>query len=786
MNPYRAQLAGAAGAVTIEAATAFAWFGERSPALPARVVAALPESGRRDALRYQLQARLYEDFYLAGEARPRRSGGATAAPRGGPTPFLERLSAANAGRGPWEDGWRLQDVADGLHVVHRGDLRLWVGPHDCRAPDGEALRPGGAVLVHLPRERLGLSPGFYLASSDAPFGPGDGEALVRLYWHLSPEGAARLVARATALLNGAGIPFSLKVLRDPGAYDRRDAGVLYLAAGHVAAAAPLVAEVYRDVARRLRPGTPALTQEIAPGLGLAEDPGRGESFGQHRCRLLAEGLIAAHEAGARRSEERLANVLAEFEREGIDPDRPYLNPDSGGEAFDELAAALRSTPATVVAPRPDAAHPAESPAGEPWLAVAARIADRLAQSALRHDGRCTWIGALGPADAVDPGAAPAAMRHGTLGPDLYGGTAGVALFLGELHAVTGDPDARRLALGAIRQSLAHLDSVPSPVRRGLYSGWAGIALVAARLGRLLGEAELVERAHGVAERLVAPADDAPEYDLIAGSAGAIVALVILRDLLDDASLLDHAAALGDGLLEAADRHGAAWSWRSHGSPFGRSLTGLGHGAAGIGLALLELGAATGEARYTAAALAAFAYERRWFDRAAGNWRDLRALPRRTRPDALAAVYAAAWCHGASGIGLARLRAWQLTGVAACRDEALTALGTTDAALRAALERDDAAGNYSLCHGLAGNADILLDGADALGEQCAGYRETALAVARDGARRYGADPAGWPGGLPGGATPGLMLGLAGTGYFYLRLARPEVPSVLLPTPEQYTR
>jgi hypothetical protein len=36
---------------------------------------------------------------------------------------------------------------------------------------------------------------------------------------------------------------------------------------------------------------------------------------------------------------------------------------------------------------------------------------------------------------------------------------------------------------------------------------------------------------------------------------------------------------------------------------------------------------------------------------------------------------------------------------------------------------------------------------------------------------------------GGSTPGLLLGLAGIGHFFLRLTRPEVPSVLLFRPHR---
>ena len=45
-----------------------------------------------------------------------------------------------------------------------------------------------------------------------------------------------------------------------------------------------------------------------------------------------------------------------------------------------------------------------------------------------------------------------------LGPDLYGGTAGIGLFLAQLHTRMEDDAVRATALGAIRQSLSKSDA----------------------------------------------------------------------------------------------------------------------------------------------------------------------------------------------------------------------------------------------------------------------------------------------------------------------------------------
>src|SRR5581483_2271946 len=158
-----------------------------------------------------------------------------------------------------------------------------------------------------------------------------------------------------------------------------------------------------------------------------------------------------------------------------------------------------------------------------------------------------------------------------------------------------------------------------------------------------------------------------------------------------------------------DRGDEGWSWRTVGG-MRRNLTGFSHGTAGIGWALLELWSATGEERFRGGALEAFRYERSLFDAEQRNWPDYREEETR---------YPAVWCHGAGGIGFSRLRAWQLLGDPETLAEARTALATTADTLR-----EDR--SFGLCHGTAGNADLLVYASDVLGE--AGWREEAETVA----------------------------------------------------------
>ena len=200
---------------------------------------------------------------------------------------------------------------------------------------------------------------------------------------------------------------------------------------------------------------------------------------------------------------------------------------------------------------------------------------------------------------------------------------------------------------------------------------------------------------------------------------------------------------------------------------------------GVGYALLELYRATGDHRFRDGAEGAFAYERRLYNPDAVNWPDLRqSAPDGDQPEDPPS-YAALWCHGAPGIALSRLRASELLGDSQYRNEALTALQTTRDSVRSGL----LSGNYSLCHGLAGNAEVLAEGRPLLDGESENLVHT---IARTGIETYGQPERCWPGGVPGGCTASLFLGLAGTAHFYLRLSDAAVPSVLLMRPEHFPR
>lgn len=381
------------------------------------------------------------------------------------------------------------------------------------------------------------------------------------------------------------------------------------------------------------------------------------------------------------------------------------------------------------------------------------IATKLQKWAIRFsDGSANWM-------TVGYSAQTQQCQFQPMGYDLYNGCTGVALFLAALEKVVG-AEFRDLTLAALlplRQLLHDSQSHQELAKKigiGGATGLGSIIYALVRISQFLHEPNLLQDAQQAAS-LLAPEVISLDRDLdvMAGSAGAILGLLALVETTEVDAFKELAIAFGDHLLN--NRVKSETGYQTWQTLDGKLLTGFSHGAAGIAYALLRLYQTTDEVRFKEAASDAIAYENTLFSTITENWLDLRS----SQPS-----FMTNWCHGAPGIGLARLGSLAILDTSEIRQDIEMALKTT--------QHFGISGVDHLCCGNFGRIEFLLEAARQL------TRPRLLEEAQKKASLI-VTTARKTDSFAGVYDPSFFRGIAGIGYELLRLTEPNLlPSVLL--------
>lgn len=237
-------------------------------------------------------------------------------------PFVQTLRRAAEGFFYWEPGWQLVSSSSEWLYVTNGSLALLV-------EDAEAETRGTRddLRIKIPCARPNLLPGFFYFIG--PAGLVDlARPTVRIYLNLAPETAPIALRSLLSGLASEDLRLEGKLVDDPRGYDRCDSMVLYVNEEDYVPAVRYVTEWVhaRDIA--LRAGTPALTKPLGHGMAAAQtplaEPGRAaESFGRHRCRLIAQGLVEGLSRDEADPDAWIRRVAVSFEAAGTSLMRPY-------------------------------------------------------------------------------------------------------------------------------------------------------------------------------------------------------------------------------------------------------------------------------------------------------------------------------------------------------------------------------------------------------------------------------------------------------------------------------
>src|SRR6185437_3880694 len=239
---------------------------------------------------------------------------------------------------------------------------------------------------------------------------------------------------------------------------------------------------------------------------------------------------------------------------------------------------------------------------------------------------------------------------------------------------------------------------------GIFDGWAGLLYLYAHLATLWQEPTLAREAQEMLTYFVVSIEEDTAFDIIGGAAGCILGLLALYQVAPAQDVLQAALRCGEHLLSKSCPMTRGLGWPSPIAEDGETaLAGFSHGTAGIALSLFRLAAASGEQRFHEAALSALTYERGLYSSETQNWPDLREISHKDHEPGSMLT----WCHGAPGIGMARLASLPYSDDPAMRAEIALAIEIT-------LAKGFGA-NHSLCHGDLGNLELLLSAAQLSGE-----------------------------------------------------------------------
>lgn len=281
-----------------------------------------------------------------------------------------------------------------------------------------------------------------------------------------------------------------------------------------------------------------------------------------------------------------------------------------------------------------------------------------------------------------------------IGIDLYDGLSGIAIFLASVKR--NHPSERYEKIFKLIQEklFAYTDHNGYSTQNlrtkdsGILKGEGSIVYTYFLLYKITGDKKFLsyaEKHYSQFEEIFLQCEN-PDY--LSGCAGAIIVLVKLYTETNAKKYLDVAEILEEKIWKMAKKQKEGYGIVSDHDDL-PPLAGMSHGTSGYIMAYAYLFEKIPRPEYYERIIALLTYENSLFDPDDGNWKDLRKTGEEKNTTA--------WCHGAPGISLTRLK---LSSMEKFRD--VREVETDINKCRYTLECNRKNDSLCLCHGLAGN------------------------------------------------------------------------------------
>ena len=284
---------------------------------------------------------------------------------------------------------------------------------------------------------------------------------------------------------------------------------------------------------------------------------------------------------------------------------------------------------------------------------------------------------------------------------LYDGLAGILLILYALEQYEEDGEVSHMRTVLEQMFFRYTDEgVRDPEwlqtkNTGAYNGESSVLYTYLVLYQLTDRRIYMDYAKKHAQIIDRLINEDKNFDLLSGNGGAAQVLLKMYVMLNDRRYLDMAVRAVEVLERAAVTQEKGIGWPAERDM--PAMAGMAHGNSGILMPVISLWKITGEEKFERLAEQIWQYEEYVYDEKINNWADLRSSEGQ-RDD----TGPVAWCHGAGGILLSRLKCCENLQDEMWRERLEKDISGSYAKLSRYWKRD----SWSLCHGIYGNLMIL--------------------------------------------------------------------------------